>query len=83
MACTIYPYTYNLSTTFASSSSTLHALLGNLGRADGSRSLGSLLFSLLRLGLGDGGSSSSGSDLGFGLSFGKDRSKIGTNDSSL
>lgn len=71
----------DLSTTL--SSSTLHALLGDLGRSGRSSSLVGLLFSLLSLGLGDGSLSGSSSNLGLRLSFGEDGSKIGTNNSSL
>jgi hypothetical protein len=75
----------DLSTALAGTA--LHALLGHLGDVGtagrlGRRLLG-LLLSLLRLGLGDGGLSGGGSDLGLSGSLGEDGSKVGTDDTSL
>lgn len=82
-----YSSSFRLSSTLSGTSSTLHRLLRDLG--GGSTSLGlcgrllGLLVPLLSLGLGDGGSSGSGSNFRLGSSLGHDRGEVGTDDSTL
>lgn len=67
-------------------STTLHALLRNLGDVGLGGLVGGLaglLVTLLSLGLGDSGLTSSGADLGLSSSLSEDGSKVGTNDTTL
>jgi hypothetical protein len=63
----------------------LHALLRDLWHIGSGRlgSLGSLLLLFLRLCLGDGSLTGSGSDFRFGGTFSENGSKVGSNDSTL
>lgn len=67
-------------------STTLHALLRNLGDVGLGGLVGGLaglLVTFLSLGLGDSGLTSSGADLGLSSSLSEDGSKVGTNDTTL
>lgn len=79
-------HTLHLSSTLACTSTTLRALLGNLwctGTDGLSSGLLLLLVSLLGLRLGDGSLSGSSSDFGLSGTFGEDRSKVGTDNTTL